>query len=71
MSLFAKTPKGIKNAIRERYDSVKRLMWIKCEKCEKLVYYKEYVDNLRICPRCGHAFTMTAKQRFDLFRHPI
>jgi acetyl-CoA carboxylase carboxyl transferase subunit beta len=63
--LFKKAP-GIKNHKRERYDSVKRLMWIKCEYCNKLVYYKDYTDNLRICPKCGHAFGMTPKHRFDL-----
>lgn len=57
---------GIKNANRERYDRVRRLMWIKCESCGKLVYYKDYKDNLYICPRCGRAFIMTPKQRFDL-----
>ena len=41
-------------------------MWIKCESCGRLVYYKDYKDNLYICPRCGRAFIMTPKQRFDL-----
>jgi len=63
--LFKKSP-GIKTHRRDRYDSVKRLMWIKCESCGKLVYYKDYTDNLRVCPRCNHAFAMTPKQRFDL-----
>jgi acetyl-CoA carboxylase carboxyl transferase subunit beta len=57
---------GIKNKDRQRYDRVRRLMWIKCESCGKLVYYKDYKDNHYICPRCGRAFIMTPKQRFDL-----
>ncbi len=63
--LFGKKS-GIKNRNRERYDRVRRLMWIKCEACGHLVYYKDYKDNHYICPRCGHAFIMTPKQRFDL-----
>ncbi len=63
--LFAKKS-GIKNKNREKYDRVRRLMWIKCERCSRLVYYKDYKENLYICPRCGHAFIMTPKQRFDL-----
>lgn len=58
--------KGIKNDSRARYDRVRRLMWIKCEACGKLVYYKDYKDNHYICPRCGRAFIMNPKQRFDL-----
>lgn len=66
MSIFSKTPKGIKNVLRDKYDSLKKFMWIKCGSCGKLVYYKDYIDNLRICPSCSHTFTMTPKQRFDL-----
>ncbi len=57
---------GIKSRKREKYDRVKKLMWIKCQSCGKLVYYKDYKDNSYICPKCGHAFSMTPKQRFDL-----
>ncbi|MBO7508905.1 MAG: acetyl-CoA carboxylase carboxyltransferase subunit beta [Alphaproteobacteria bacterium] len=63
--LFGKSS-GIKNKNREKYDRVRRLMWIKCESCGKLVYYKDYKDNHYICPRCGRAFIMNPKQRFDL-----
>ena len=63
--LFGKRS-GIKNKDRQRYDRVRKLMWIKCEACDKLVYYKDYKDNHYICPRCGRAFIMNPKQRFDL-----
>ncbi|MBR1380764.1 MAG: acetyl-CoA carboxylase carboxyl transferase subunit beta [Alphaproteobacteria bacterium] len=63
--LFGKKS-GITNKNRERYDRVRRLMWIKCEACNNLVYYRDYKDNLYICPRCGRTFIMTPKQRFDL-----
>lgn len=57
---------GIKNHNRDKYDRVRRLMWIKCESCGRLVFYKDYKDNNYICPRCGHSFMMTPKQRFNL-----
>ena len=63
--LFGKKS-GIKNRNRERYDRIRRLMWIKCESCGHLVYYKDYKTNHYICPRCGRAFIMNPKQRFDL-----
>ncbi len=63
--LFGKKS-GIKNDDRARYDKVRRLMWIKCESCGRLVYYKDYKDNLYICPHCNRAFIMTPKQRLDL-----
>ena len=63
--LFGKSS-GIKNKNREKYDRVRKLMWIKCESCGKFVYYKDYKNNHYICPRCGRAFIMNPKQRFDL-----
>ena len=63
--LFGKKS-GIKNHNRERYERVRRLMWIKCDSCGRLVYYKDYKENKYIWPRCGRAFIMSPKQRFDL-----
>ncbi len=57
---------GIKNRNRDKYERVRKLMWIKCEACGRLVYYKDYKNNNYVCPRCGRAFMMTPKQRFDL-----
>ena len=57
---------GIVNRNRNRYDRVRKLMWIKCQSCGRLVYYKDYKDNQYICPRCNRSFIMTPKQRFDL-----
>ncbi|MDR0726676.1 MAG: hypothetical protein LBF37_01280, partial [Rickettsiales bacterium] len=65
MSLFGKKS-GIKNRNRDRYDRVRRLIWIKCEACGRLVYYKDYKANNYICPKCNRSFIMSPKQRFDL-----
>lgn len=65
MSLFKKKS-GIKNKNREKYDRVRRNLWLKCEACGKLVYYKDYKENNYTCPKCGRSFIMSPKQRFDL-----
>lgn len=57
---------GIKNHNRDKYERVRRLMWIKCEACGRLVFYKDYKNNHYVCPRCNRAFIMNPKQRFDL-----
>ena len=64
--MFFKSKNGIKTQDRKRYDRVPKLMWIKCESCGKLVYYRDYKDNHYVCPRCGHVFIMSPKQRFNL-----
>ena len=57
---------GIKNHNRDKYERVRRLMWIKCEACGRLVFFKDYKNNHYVCPRCNRAFIMNPKQRFDL-----
>jgi acetyl-CoA carboxylase carboxyl transferase subunit beta len=66
MSIFKKSASGIKNQVRARYESIKRLMWIKCEKCSRMVYFKDYKENLYTCPRCNHTYPMRPSQRFKL-----
>ncbi len=40
--------------------------WIKCPKCQSLMYYKE-VDSLNsVCPKCTHHFRIDAKKRIEL-----
>lgn len=58
--------KGIKTDRHDRYDSVKRLLWLKCSSCGKLIYYKDFRDNARVCPKCGFTFPMIPQQRFNL-----
>ncbi|MBP9999346.1 MAG: acetyl-CoA carboxylase carboxyltransferase subunit beta [Proteobacteria bacterium] len=64
--MLFKSKQGIQTQDRNRYDRVPKLMWIKCESCGKLVYYRDYKDNHYVCPRCGHVFIMSPKQRFNL-----
>jgi acetyl-CoA carboxylase carboxyl transferase subunit beta len=40
--------------------------WIKCPKCNALMYYKEIEANHYVCPKCGHHMRLSAKQRIDL-----
>ena len=64
--MLFKSKNGIQTQDRNRYDRVPKLMWIKCESCGKLIYYRDYKDNHYVCPRCGHVFIMSPKQRFNL-----
>ena len=66
MSIFKKSATGIKNNVRKRYESVKQMMWLKCQKCSRMVYFKDYKENNHICPKCRHVYPMTPGQRFNL-----
>lgn len=38
-------------------------LWTKCPACGESLYEQALVRNLRVCPHCGHHFTMSAPER--------
>ncbi len=38
----------------------------KCPNCREIIVTKELEKNLRVCPRCGHHFRLTADERIAL-----
>lgn len=38
-------------------------IWIKCEKCQKLIYYYNFEENLKVCPYCSYHHRLPAKER--------
>ena len=38
-------------------------LWIKCPSCGQVIYNKDLVANLQVCPKCAHHFRMTAAER--------
>lgn len=41
-------------------------LWVKCPSCRELIYSKELVDNLRVCPKCNHHFRLRARERIAM-----
>ena len=39
-------------------------LWHKCKGCGQMVFTKELVDNLHVCPRCDHHARIGPKDRF-------
>ncbi len=40
--------------------------WVKCPKCQSLMYYKEVEALSNVCPKCTHHFRIDAKKRIEL-----
>ena len=40
--------------------------WVKCPKCQALMYYKEVESLNSVCPKCNHHFRIDAKKRITL-----
>jgi acetyl-CoA carboxylase carboxyl transferase subunit beta len=60
----AKKPKPI--AAERPRSQVPEGLWVKCEGCREIIYSKELERNLRICPKCGFHFRLTARERIRL-----
>ena len=46
-------------------------LWIKCPSCTQVIYNKDLLTNLQVCPKCAHHFRMTATERLrSLFDGP-
>nr|YP_009300432.1 acetyl-CoA carboxylase carboxyltransferase beta subunit [Campylaephora sungminbooi]AKU47351.1 acetyl-CoA carboxylase carboxyltransferase beta subunit [Campylaephora sungminbooi]ALN11798.1 acetyl-CoA carboxylase carboxyltransferase beta subunit [Campylaephora sungminbooi] len=40
-------------------------LWIKCEQCGSLMYYKTLESNLKVCPSCQHHFPTSSQDRIN------
>lgn len=40
-------------------------LWVKCDRCNTIVYHKELQNNLNVCPKCDYHFRVDAKTRLD------
>lgn len=38
-------------------------LWLKCPMCKSLLYHKNVVRNLKVCPECGHHSRLSWKER--------
>lgn len=45
-------------------------LWVKCPRCQELVYSKELDRNARVCPKCAYHFRLRARERIGLLIDP-
>lgn len=38
-------------------------LWTKCPKCKKTIYKKDLENTIKVCPKCGHHFKLTCRER--------
>jgi len=41
-------------------------LWIKCSACKEVIYRKELVQNLAVCPKCSFHFRISARERLEM-----
>lgn len=45
-------------------------LWVKCDRCNQMLYTKELHKNLNVCPKCDYHFRMNAKDRLGSVLDP-
>ncbi len=41
-------------------------LWVKCPKCEQMVFHREFEANMQVCPRCDHHLRLPGHARLAL-----
>lgn len=59
----SKAPKG---ETTEKKVAMPEGLWIKCNNCGEIIYKKEVVRNLNVCPKCNYHFRISAHERIGL-----
>ncbi len=66
MSWFKKEKAPLAPAPPETKPRVPEGLWVKCRGCAEIIYKKEIVRNLNVCPKCNFHFGLSAVQRVAL-----
>jgi acetyl-CoA carboxylase carboxyl transferase subunit beta len=40
-------------------------LWVKCRACKEIIYRKDLLKNLSVCPKCGFHFRVSARERLE------
>jgi acetyl-CoA carboxylase carboxyl transferase subunit beta len=58
---FPKKPKLAGSKARKR--DIPEGLWTKCPVCEAMIFDKELDENLKVCPKCSHHFSIGSRER--------
>ncbi|MGE0453301.1 MAG: acetyl-CoA carboxylase, carboxyltransferase subunit beta [Vicinamibacteria bacterium] len=50
----------------EQESRVPEGLWVKCTSCKEIIYRKEVVQNLSVCPKCAFHFRLSARERLEM-----
>ncbi len=70
MSWFKKPPRytAINKPVKKT--EIPGGLWMRCEKCDEMIFKKEWEDNLKVCPKCGRYSLMGARERLNSLVDP-
>jgi acetyl-CoA carboxylase carboxyl transferase subunit beta len=67
MAIFKKP---VLSSLTKRKREMPEGLWTKCPSCGEMIHNLALEENLLVCPKCGHHFTMSAAARVRLLTDP-
>jgi acetyl-CoA carboxylase carboxyl transferase subunit beta len=64
MAWFRREPAPL--ARRPSESRVPEGLWVKCGSCKEILYRKDVLKNLSVCPKCAFHFRVSARERLDM-----
>ncbi|MFT8348166.1 acetyl-CoA carboxylase, carboxyltransferase subunit beta [Clostridium saccharoperbutylacetonicum] len=58
---------SIKKNTSEEKPNIPSGMWVKCDKCNAMIYGEDLENSKYVCSTCGYHFRLNAKQRITMF----
>jgi acetyl-CoA carboxylase carboxyl transferase subunit beta len=66
MPWFKKEKKTIAPPAKDAAVRVPEGLWVKCPSCTQVLYHKDLIASVHVCPKCSHHFRMTAAERLGM-----
>ena len=66
MSWFKKVRQPIAQSADKQPSRVPEGLWVKCPGCSQVIYNKDLVANVHVCPKCAHHFRIGSLDRLRL-----
>ena len=66
MAWFKKARKPIAAKRKDAASRVPEGLWVKCPDCSQILYKKDLVGTLNVCPKCAHHFRINATERLRM-----
>lgn len=68
--LLVKRKASTKINVKKINSSIPDGLWIKCDKCGLLMYYRTLEKNWKVCPQCSHHFPTSSHERIKQMIEP-
>lgn len=63
---FRRGKKNFTTTPREGDTQIPEDLWVKCPSCRELIYKKQLLDNLKVCPKCAYHMRLNAREWLSL-----